>query len=149
MTTIAWDGKSLAGDRKRTFGSTPMPCTKVFRAPAPTKCLPGGVLFGCAGDSFDAHAFRTWIEAGEPDARPTFKNLGIIGIDAQGRCWQASDGYSFIPVSLPKWAGGSGADYALGAMACGKTAAEAVEIAITLDNSSGLGVDVLTLDSPA
>lgn len=45
-----------------------------------------------------------------------------------------------------KWAIGSGADYALGAMYAGKSAKEAVEIASQLDTGTGLGVDVVTFD---
>ncbi len=40
---------------------------------------------------------------------------------------------------------GSGSGIALGAMAAGKTAAEAVEIAARFDSGTGNGVDVLEL----
>jgi hypothetical protein len=40
---------------------------------------------------------------------------------------------------------GSGADFAIGAMARGASAREAIDIAATYDTNTGLGVDVLEL----
>jgi ATP-dependent protease HslVU (ClpYQ) peptidase subunit len=40
---------------------------------------------------------------------------------------------------------GSGRDFALAAMACGKTASEAVEVASMFDSNCGNGVDTLRL----
>lgn len=144
MTTIAWDGKTLAADRLRTVGNTPMGATKLFRVEAPfySGGLKGGILFGACGDSWDCAAFRLWVEGGNP---PTPKNLGVVAIDARGVCWYGGETLIFHEVELPYWACGSGADYALGAMAAGKPAREAVEIASGLDVHTGLGVDVLEL----
>lgn len=47
-----------------------------------------------------------------------------------------------------KWAIGSGADYALGAMYAGLSAAEAVMIASKLDTGTGLGVDSVSFAAP-
>lgn len=41
---------------------------------------------------------------------------------------------------------GSGRDFALGALAMGASAYEAVKAAITFDITCGIGVDTLTLD---
>lgn len=50
-------------------------------------------------------------------------------------------------MDMPFWAAGSGADYAMGAMAAGKDAKEAVEIACRFDINCGLGVDVLMAEN--
>lgn len=60
--------------------------------------------------------------------------------------------YERLPVeirvedSFMAW--GSGRDFALGAMACGKSACEAVEVACKFDTGCGNGIDAIVLDAP-
>lgn len=140
MTTIAWDGKTLAGDRQRACGNTPVPTTKVFRATKRND--PCMVAYGCAGDSNDCIAFQEWVRGGE---KPAFKSLAVLAVDEAGHPWYMDEGAKWWPIGRPVWAVGSGADYAIGAMAAGKSAREAVEIATEWDVHTGLGVDVLEL----
>lgn len=134
MTVLAWDGRYLAADRQATFGGTAVPATKIFRHK--------DVLIGCAGDAQECLAFLEWYKS-ENMPKPTLK--------AEFSCYVISDKklykyesmlYPFL-MDTPFWAAGCGADYALGAMASGKTAQEAVEIACRFDIGCGLGVDVL------
>lgn len=133
MTTIAWDGTRLAADKKRSVHGTAMPCTKIWRFQ--------GQLYGAAGDSWDCVAVRDWIE-GRVD-KPVVTNLSVLRIDTERRAWLMEEKLSWHEITLPTWVLGSGGEYAMGAMAAGKNAIDAVEIANVLDNGSGLGVDWL------
>lgn len=57
MTTIAWDGKTLAGDKQVTTGGTATKTTKVFKV----KTKKGYVLVGYSGDLADGQAFVEWL----------------------------------------------------------------------------------------
>jgi hypothetical protein len=145
VTTIAWDGKTLAGDKQRSFRFTPLSVTKVFRLepPKPIGNVPNVTAFGCAGDSTSAIKFEQWSRDGGD--KPMLKDLDIVLIDADGSCWVGDHDLAFTRVLLPHWAIGSGADYALGAMARGATAQQAVDIASTFDTGTGMGVDEVAL----
>lgn len=55
MTTIVWDGRTLAADRCRTNGNTKEPAKKLFRC--------GGYVFGAVGSMYDAPAVARWLES--------------------------------------------------------------------------------------
>jgi len=140
MTTIAVKNGIMAGDKLCAWGSTPAPTTKIF--------IHEGLLVGVAGDKDNAEAFKKWLFAGMPSTeKPIFKNDDFTAIIAGvGIITQYNTGLFAHVVGLPFWAAGSGADYALGAMAFGASAAEAVAIASTLDINTGLGVDVISME---
>jgi len=72
---------------------------------------------------------------------------GIL-ISPNSKCYQY--GQALMPHYITgQWAIGSGADFALGAMAAGADAIDAVSIAIDLDVNSGLGVTYLNLRETA
>lgn len=142
MTTIAWDGRSLAADRKISWGGGAMGETrKVHRRDS------DGALIGVCGGTGVAQALADWFLTGEvgvkPDLSPTDDDAasGLI-IRPDGALWHIYK-HGLVPVSAPFLAFGSGADYALGAMAQGATAREAVAVAIRFDNGSGGEIDVL------
>lgn len=140
MTTIAWDGRTLAADRQSTWGGTPTKIRKIFRAEhADGRKL----IYGCAGLSHECQSYTRWID-GEI-CKPEFTDLTILSIDQKGRIWYANQTMMWARIMTKQWAIGSGCDYAMGAMAAGKTAADAVRIASNLDVSTGFGVDTLEL----
>jgi len=140
VTTIAWDGTTLAGDRQSTFGSTPRPSArKVFKVTHPEH---GTVLFGSSGLSGECQAFAHWVLNGGD--KPEFKELWVIAVDQKRQVWLCDCRLMWEIVKSPFWAAGSGADYALGALAAGKSAVEATKIASTLDISTGNGFDWVT-----
>lgn len=139
MTTIAWDGVSLAGDKKRTMTGVPMPCVKIFRAV--DSDTGRELLYGCAGDSGQCEWFRRWCSRECP--KPALSDINLLCIDTNRDIWAANESLLWTPISLPWFAIGSGGGIALGAMAAGKTARQAIKIASRLDNATGLGVDVL------
>jgi 20S proteasome alpha/beta subunit len=56
MTTIAWDGKTLAADRQRTNGNTCQLARKLFDC--------GEYVWAATGMMGDMPAVRRWLEAG-------------------------------------------------------------------------------------
>jgi ATP-dependent protease HslVU (ClpYQ) peptidase subunit len=139
MTVIAWDGKTLAADKQFTSAGLRRTGCKLFR-------LRDGIV-GIEGRTSDALSLLAWLrgnreptnfpESCKGDDAPAV--LGIINGTIQ--YWNGSP----YPVTYdePFTATGSGRDYAIAAMHCGKTAAEAVEIASVYDNGCGMGVDTL------
>lgn len=133
MTTIAWDGKTLAGDRQHSMfnGSAP----KIFR-------LKSGDLFGACGQIQDAYAVREWLDGGEkPKVEDGFHAILI----RFGELIAIENKLILMPTPRQFFAVGSGRDFAMAAMMLGKTAAEAVNIAALLDVDTGHDVDVLTI----
>lgn len=144
MTTIAWDGRTLAADRRRTLGDTPTPARKIFDVKAPDGRR---YLVGCAGDSWDCVAFMRWMRTQKPEDKPALSNFSAMAIDERHRVWYVAEKLVYHEIVMPFWAIGSGSDYALGAMAAGKTAREAIRIASRLDIHTGNGCDTLSFAS--
>lgn len=102
-----------------------------------------GKLVGCGGDVSEIEAFAEWLRNPSKE-RPKFDkddNFGAITLDENGvsvwdvKCYPQ-------PLDAPYYAIGSGNEVAIGAMAAGKTAEEAVRIACDLDVYSALPVQV-------
>ncbi len=141
MTVIAWDGRTLAADKRTTDCGQPRTTTKIVRAP-------DGSLVATSGDSGMARALRAWWIGGadvekypDPDVKA---DLFVVTKDAEQRLYQGSA----RPIVLEDktFAMGTGRDYANAAMYYGKTAREAVELACVWDTGCGNGIDTLTLD---
>lgn len=141
MTTIAWDGKTLAADKQTTHGGTPSLTTKVYEAISPEGKR---WIYACSGRTDECQEFTRRVSAGRE--MPAFSDINVLAIDHHGQVWMFH-GTFWERKHVQQWAAGSGADYALGAMAAGADARRAVEIASTLDINTGIdgGIDVLTL----
>lgn len=143
MTCIAWDGKTLAADKRACFGGTINTVTKIRRI--------GQVLVGGSGETSFIGAMFDWIEKGRlpadfPASQRDEKDWQpVLVIEADG----SVSLYERTPFPVryeQKFAAiGSGREYARAAMHLGKTAQEAVEVAIALDSGCGNGIDTLTL----
>lgn len=140
MTTIAFDGRTLAADKQTTTGGTPTPTTKVFSAMSPRG---ERWLYACAGNTAECQEFTRRVKAGQE--MRTFTDLGILAIGPRGEVWICSQDLVWCRQMVKQWAIGSGADFALGAMAAGASAVKAVQIASRLNVNTGLGVDALKL----
>lgn len=145
MTVIAWDGRTLAADRRMTSGwSVVGQVTKIF------KC--GDVLLALSGNYSHALAIKGWYLGGAERASfppHTGDCAGrLLVIHRSGRICE----YDGTPDQQEYYAlyngvaTGSGSNEALVAMYCGKTAREAVEIAGLFDVSCGNGIDTLTFE---
>ena len=148
MTVIAWDGQTLAADRRACLGSLYRTTKKIFYHPA-------GCLLGYSGDADHGEEIYDWFKAGRVLAEFP---ANLREKDGWGRLlvvWhpQVDVGdqpiWTFERTPHPlrfyqqPFAIGSGRDFALAAMHCGRTAAEAVEVACAFDSSCGDGVDTL------
>lgn len=138
MTTVAWDGITLAADRQMSLfrGST----TKIHR-------LVDGRLYGACGQLQDAVAVKEWLEKGGEKPKVT-DNFHAIIVD-QSMCYSMEDKLVLLPRDRPMFAVGSGRDFAMAAMLLGKTAAEAILIAHQLDTDTGPQVDELQVHTSA
>lgn len=143
MTTICWDGKTFASDRQSTYGSTPVPTTKIHKL----KYRGEDAYLACSGAIMDFAPIVEWIKSGkkaEPEIDGDKSDFSIMIVTKSGDVFYAINGTFFHELGKVKWAIGSGCDYALGAMYHGATAAEAIEIAARLDVHTGHGVDART-----
>lgn len=134
MTTIVWDGRMMVGDRQSTWGTTPTLTRKVYRVSHPEH---GSWVFGSCGSTADCQAFARWANGNEQV--PKFTDLRVLAVNEKGEVWTFSHEGNWAQIGTEQWAIGSGADYALGAMAYGATALEAVQIAAKLDVNTGFG----------
>lgn len=143
MTTIAWDGKTLAADKRACIGTMIRTTTKIFKV---RDCL-----VGYCGDAAFGELMLAWFKDGEHvDSFPSqqrdkddWVNLLVIRPDGHIHIYERT--HCPINYEDKHIACGSGREFALAAMHCGKTAREAVLVAIDLDNGSGNGVDTLEL----
>lgn len=134
MTTVAWDGRTLAADT-HSQTSVNLKVHKLHR-------LANGALFAAAGSVQEILAVLGWLNGGEkPADLQDFEGLIITkhGADRLGERLMS------VPSLEPFCAIGSGAHFALAAMACGKTAVEAVRIAARFDPGTGGRVESITL----
>lgn len=141
MTVIAWDGKTLAADRRCMLGNTIRSTTKIFRV--------YGELVGVSGDYVRGLEVLEWFREGAvadrfPAPRGAFQG-NLIVIDAKGRARRYEE--NPIPYMLEDEhaAAGCGDESALVAMALGATAREAVEIVCRFNYGCGNGIDTLEI----
>lgn len=130
MTTIATNGRSMAGDGQADIGDTIMVTNrrKVYRTSQ-------GVLLGCAGRSVDAQRFRAWFDDRNA-AKPRLKEFQALALYADGRLEYWNEDMEPTEMQAP-CSIGSGMDFALGAMMAGADPGEAVRIAATRDPFTG------------
>lgn len=135
MTTIATDGKSMAGDGL-IVNAGDMICgfntVKVHR-------LDDGGIVGIAGDASLALAFVAWLNGG---TEPTVEEVDALHITADGALLYYHNTGAPVPCEAPA-AIGTGTKLAMGAMLAGSDPAKAVEIACQRDICSGGSIIVL------
>lgn len=138
MTTIATDGKSMAGDGLVTsegvvFGSKFIKVEK----------LPDGRIAGACGSAYFIGPFLSWLTNGGdfPELDDSFEAL-VLSLD--GTCRSYDHKGRSIEEELPV-ASGSGRQLAIGAMLAGAGPAKAVEIAAARDLGTGGKIIEITL----
>lgn len=143
MTCVAWDGRTLAADRLMCNGYTGQSTTKIERF--------GVELIGITGDLSVGLEVRAWyLNGADPLSFPSSnrnpdKGASLIVVRPSGEVWKFESGPHAFRVEGAFCAFGSGDEAALVAMACGKTAAEAVALAAMFNTTVGHGVDTLEL----
>lgn len=126
MTTIAWDGTTLATDSQETHGTyATYGSKKLYKV--------NGCLVAVAGRADRCQQFIDWVDNGFEGDKPFDEGKGedsdfvALVVDAKGKAFAYYD--SLVPVPAPsKQAFGSGGPLALGLMASGLTAKQAVEL---------------------
>lgn len=135
MTVIAWDGDTLASDKRCCDGSTISTTTKIRRI--------GNKLVGIAGNLVTGLELISWFK-GDSDfpemEGDRFANLLVID---KKKVYLYENSPIAIEFEDPFFAIGSGRDYAMAAMHLGTDAREAVRIASIFDADCGNGIDVL------
>lgn len=132
MTTIAYDGITLAADSQVSAGG----CFLGYENKI-TKLTNGGYLASCGNTECCAEA-EGWFNAGCPqDAKPKLESFGALYFPPDGGAVEEYRERLVSEVPFVPWAGGSGREWALSAMYLGKDAIAAVEFAISIDLYSG------------
>ncbi|WP_340524079.1 hypothetical protein [Cupriavidus necator] len=144
MTTIAWDGTTLAADRCSWSGPARRRVRKVFKVRAPDGRM---FLVAFAGNGDFAMAILAWMRGrGEKPNAADFNVerdscCGVI-VDERRRVWQIPASLVYgQPMRERKFAQGAGQEFAWGALEAGASARKAVEIAAKRSDYAGLGVD--------
>ena len=146
MTTIAWDGKTLAADRRQIFGSN--------KSQATTKIvLHPNLIVGASGGFAAAQAMLRWVAEGcravdFPPSQSGDNWARTIVVNRHShKVYIYEDAPIAIEITSNHYAMGSGCEYALGAMAAGANARDAVSIAGFFDPQTGDGVDSFSLEN--
>ncbi|MES2352088.1 MAG: hypothetical protein V4641_31350 [Pseudomonadota bacterium] len=145
MTVIVWDGKTLAADKRCSYGGMNCTVTKIFRV--------GALLVGGSGDVPYIQAMVDWVRRGRNvadypvDQRDKDNWQPIIVIEPSGKAMM----YERTPYPIiyddTVMVLGSGREYARAALYMGATAAEAVAVTSALDVNCGNGIDTLRIEN--
>lgn len=149
MTTIAYDTKSLVSDSQSTLSGEQIyeeDCQKIFPEVGPFAILAVAGNYQNAMDVIDVVKDYAKIDH---ILGLDFKSLGwqcsMLAITYDGKLWHYTGDKSFeLRPDLP-FAVGSGAEYALGAMAAGADAATSVSIASRFDLYTNNNLQVVDL----
>lgn len=144
MTIIAWDGKTLATDRRAQSGGTIRKVCKIYMCGDTEAMAATGNLDQCL-------ALMSWYRSGANEAKwPTWQDkndpclLVVMDIvDGEVFYYEALPEKIYILDKFMAW--GSGRDVALGAMAMGADARKAVEITSLFDCNCGDGCDAIDI----
>lgn len=143
MTVIAWDGQTLAADKRCSYGGMVCTVTKIFRI--------GNLLVAGAGDFPHVLAMVEWVRRGRDPAdfpvaqgsKDDWQPLLVIEPGGKALIYERTP----YPVHYEQdyMTLGSGREYARAALHMGADAVEAVRVASALDVNCGNGVDILEL----
>jgi len=137
MTTIAWDGTTLAADRRISSGTVTYSTTKIRQTG-------DGRLIGATGDFGVCSEMLDWLDKGgtRPCCQDSERWASALEIMPDGACWMHNRDSRWL-VEDAFVAIGSGRDYAMATMALGYSAEKAIEIASRFDPGTGNGIDTL------
>lgn len=146
MTTIAWDGKTMAADGCSWSASTRRRVRKVFKV----KASDGRTfLVAFCGNGAFAMAVLDWMRG--KSEKPKHSDFGVdpenqfaLVVDEKHRIWNLTANLNYLRYHEKKFAMGGGQDFAWGALEAGATAKQAVQIAMKRSDFAGVGVDCIT-----
>jgi ATP-dependent protease HslVU (ClpYQ) peptidase subunit len=139
MSIIAFDGKTVAADKRQTDNcGLARTVTKIFRH--------RGMVVAVVGNYVTGIEMVEWWRAGAvPSDFPASARedkTTIIAIGPNSVLVYTNNPYP-VRQEDAQAAFGSGRDFAIAAMALGKTAIEAVELACRFQSDCGNGIDVM------
>jgi len=144
MTTIAWDGKTLAVDRGGWNGRHVREYQKLSVFAKPGNGWDPGA-FASTGDACFNEAMRQWIQSGGDKPQPAeAKDLNDecgLYVTNDGKAFTVTVRGVLLPCFSKKIGAGGGGHFALGCMVAGKTAEEAVQLAQAHTDCSAFGMD--------
>ena len=138
MSIVAWDGKIMAADKICTSADMRVTTTKIVK-------LDDGTVLAWVGEQGGGFALTEWYKNGKkrcdwPSVQGTENWTRLIVADETGVSFYEREPFpQKVEEHFMAW--GSGRDFAMGAMAMGASAKEAVEIASRFSISCGNGVD--------
>lgn len=149
MTTIAYSAatQTMAADSQVTSGNRKFRTTKLFR-------LKDGGIAGGAGDFAVLLKVIRWAEAGfnlkaKPDLPDSAEgSFEILCVRGDGSMFSLDETMEPMPLTDAFLAMGSGSNYAVAAMHCGKTPLEAVEVAAQFDPGTSGPFHEMVLERP-
>ena len=142
MSVIAWDGKSLAVDKQGTCGDMRLTVKKA-------RMLKNDVVLAWAGDQEQGLVLARWyMDGADISEWPEFQKeeqwTQLIIADGNTICYYETEPeIQRVNDSFMAW--GSGRELAMGALAMGANAEQAVNIAIKFNVHCGIGCDVFKL----
>lgn len=148
MSVIAWDGKVLATDMQGSHSSGLIGITPKLRR------LKTGNFVAITGDIALCQIAMLWIENGcKPEMWPSVlieDGWGIVTTRPgyPGAICELSRYPTMEIVYSQYWAWGAGQDLAIGALAMGATAVQAVNVACNYSDSCGGGILHVDLSDP-
>lgn len=140
MTVIAWDGKTLAADKRGTRGGLPVTVTKIRRI--------GDVIAGVSGNAAHVGELFKWIENGckhsdYPEFQKDEDENSTLIVIRDDRCFIYTSTAYPVEIEDNFFASGSGRDFAIAAMHLKLNAVEAVRVACLFDINCGNGIEYL------
>jgi hypothetical protein len=145
MTTIAFDGKTLAADRCSWSAGVRRKVRKVFKVQRDGQVF----LVALSGDAGFALAVLAWMRGGaRPDpaffhAPTEFSRVCAVAVDERRQVHTLSNALHWESFRERQFAHGAGQEFAWGALEAGASAAQAVRIAIKRSDYAGFGVDTV------
>lgn len=147
MTTAAWSAKEgvLAVDTQVTSGNRKFRTHKVHRLPC------GGLIAG-TGNLVHILKVARWVQSGYGEkSRPDFGDgdgeFECLIVQGDGSVHLLDEELEPMNVTDEFIAIGSGGPYAVAAMACGKSAADAVRVAAMFDAATSEPVETYRLET--
>lgn len=143
MSVVVYDGKSLAADRQITIGDLRVMGSKM------RVIIEGGKVLAWTGHQDSGLAMARWYQAGArpehwPDCQKGENWSRLIVAHYDGfHCYEHTPEKLILDVPFMAW--GAGRDFALGALAMGATARQAVEVACRFSVMCGGGVEAYEL----
>lgn len=151
MTTVAWDGKTLAADGCSWSGGVRRRVRKVFKVQHAER---GELLAAFSGSSSFCTLVLEWLKGRGERPDPTlFYERGdldlqcAVVVDKYRRVWSLSNNLVWCEMLEPIFANGAGQEFAWGALEAGADAVRAVEIAMKRSDYAGLAVDAVSFEA--